>query len=82
MIISKPDKGNSCVILEKTDYFTNMYEINYDTIKFTLVGSANKLDNINKVDDEIIKVYKNLFSTKEINEDFYNLIKLVVSITP
>ena len=59
-----------------------MYEINYDTIKFTLVGSANKLDNINKVEDEIIKVLKSLFCTQEINEDFYNLIKPVGSITP
>ena len=82
VIISKPDKGNGCVILDKTDYTNKMQEIIGDKTKFTLLGPANKFDNINKVEDEIVKILKNLLYTKEINEDIYNLVKPVGSITP
>ena len=82
MIVSKPDKGNGCVVLDKTDYVNKIYEIIGDTTKFTLLWPANKFDNINKVEDEIVKVLKNILSTKEINEDIYNLIKPVGYITP
>ena len=82
MIISNPDKGNACVILDKTDHLIKLYEIIDDTTKFTLFGPANKFDNISKIEDKIVKVFKNLLSTKQIYEDIYNLIILVGSITP
>ena len=47
--ISKPDKGNGCVVLDKTDYINKMQEIIDDKTKFTLLGPANNFDNINKV---------------------------------
>ena len=79
MIISKPDKGNGCVVLDKTDYINKMQEIIDDKTKFTLLGPANNFDNINKVQDEIVKILKNLLYTLENSEDIYNL---VGSITP
>ena len=46
MIISKPDKGNGCVVLDKTDYINKMYEIIGKKTKFTLLGPANMFENI------------------------------------
>ena len=40
--ISKPDKGNGCVVLNKTGYINKMQEIISDKTKFTLLGPANK----------------------------------------
>ena len=47
--ISKPDKGNGCVVLNKTDFINKLHEIIEDKTKFTFLGPANKFDNINKV---------------------------------
>ena len=82
MVILKPDKRNGCVVLDKIDYINKMHEIVGETTKFTQLGPANKFDNINKVEDEIVKILKNLLSTKEINEYVYNLVKPVGSISP
>ena len=82
MIVSKPDKGNGCVVLDKTDCVDKMYETIGDTTKFTLFGPSIKFNNINKVEDEIVKNIKSLLYTKEINEEIYSLIKPVGSITP
>ena len=35
-------------------------------LNFTIPGPANKFDNINKVDDEVVKVLKNKLFAKEI----------------
>ena len=48
MITSKPDKGNGCVVLDKTDCVDKMYETIGDTTKFTLFGPANRFDNARK----------------------------------
>ena len=63
MIISKPDKGNGSIVLDKTDYINKIYEI---------FGDSNKFDNIDKVKNEIVKILKKLLYTKKNNEDVYN----------
>ena len=61
MIISKPDKGNRCVVLDKTDNINKMHEIIGVTNKFTLLRPANIFDNIKKVENETVKILKIYF---------------------
>ena len=60
VIISKPDKSKSCLVwmfFDKTDYINKIQEIIGDK---KLLGPANKFDYINKVEDGIVKIFKNL----------------------
>ena len=82
LLISKPDKGNGCVLLNKSDYLHKMLDIIGDSRKFKLLGCATKFDNVNKVENEITKFLKQLLDNKEITEDIFNLVKPVGSITP
>ena len=82
IIISKPDKGSGCVILNKSDYVDKIHDIISDKTKFRLLGPSSKFDNTEKVEKEIVKVLKQLLAKNEINEDTFNWIKPVGSITP
>ena len=50
LIITKPDKGNGCVLLNKSDYLGKMNNIMSDSTKFNLLGKATEVDNIDKVE--------------------------------
>ena len=43
IVISKPDKGNGIVIMNKSDYFSKMLPILNDKTKFSRVKSDNNL---------------------------------------
>ena len=82
LIITKPDKGNGCVLLNKSDYLGKMNDIMSDSTKFNLLGKATEVDNIDKVEMEIIKFLKQLLFKNEISDSLFNLIKPVGSVTP
>ena len=82
LIITKPDKGNGCVLMNKTDYLQKMDAIISDPSKFNLLGPAEQYDKIDKVEKEINKFLKHLLFKNEIDENLFNLIKPVGSVTP
>ena len=60
LIISKPDKRNCCVLMNKSDYLDKMNDIISDSSKFKLLGPAKEFDNIDKVETKIVKFMKQL----------------------
>ena len=48
IVISKPDKGNGVVIMNKNDYQAKMLHILDDKIKFSRVKSNNNLSNLSR----------------------------------
>ena len=48
ILISKADKGGSCVVMNKIDYITKMEEVLSDSSKFTELGPVSKFDNTHK----------------------------------
>ena len=82
LVITKPDKGNGCVIMNKQDYMTKMKVIIEDNSKFRRLGPVNKFDNTIKVENEMVKFLKYLVEVKEINQEILELIKPVGSIRP
>ena len=49
ILISKSDKGNGVIILDKVYYNKKMIEILKDTIKFMLIGKAESFDLTDKI---------------------------------
>ena len=82
LIITKPDKGSGCVIMDKKDYLEKMQVIINDTSKFKPLGPVDKFDNTTKLEDNIVKFLKHLVSTKEISQDICDCVKPVGSIRP
>ena len=49
LISAKSDKGNGCVLMNKSDYLEKVYVVIDDSSKFKLLDSAKELNNIDKV---------------------------------
>ena len=64
IIISKADKVNVCVILNKSVYLDKMQHIISDTTKLKLLGTSKKFDNTEKVENRIMKVLKQFLAKK------------------
>ena len=82
LIVTKPEKGNGCVLMNKSEYLEKINDIISDSTKFKLLGKAKELDNIDKVESETIKFLKQLLFKNGIIESLFNLIKPVGSVTP
>ena len=76
LIISKMDKGNGCVLMNKSDYLGKMNVIICHSTKFKLLGSAKELDNIDKVESEIIKFLKQFNFFDFINKTMFHSFEL------
>ena len=68
--------------MSKSDYLEKMNDIIGDSTKFKLLSSVKELDNIDKVESEIIKFLIQLFTKNEFIESIFNLIKPVGLVTP
>ena len=68
--------------MNKFDYFEKMNNIVNGLTKFKFSGKAKEVDNIDKVESEIIKFLKKLVLKNEISDSLFSLIKPVGSVTP
>ena len=68
LIITKPDKGNDCVLMNKSDYLGKMNDIISDSTKFNYLGKATEVDNIDKVESK--KFLKQLLFKNEISYSY------------
>ena len=90
IIITKPDKGQGVVILNKSDYITNMNLILDDASKFQLLGPVGTNDNTAKIEAKIQRrllqlsnggvmlesVYKEIHPTGSLRSRLYGLPKV------
>ena len=74
-MITKPDKGNGVVLLDKSDYFSKLEMIVKGRSKFMYLGYFNKYDKTAQVKVKLNRVLKELRDKSEIEEEVYNQIR-------
>ena len=74
MVIQRPDKGNTIVILNKNDYKSRVNRILDDTSKFKRLHleEGKVLNHIIHMEQPIIDLLKSLKNRNEISEKNYN----------
>ena len=74
IVVSRPDKGNGVVILNKTDYVAKMKNILNDPVNFEKI-SDNIYKIVTKLEDKNNHLVDNLFKKKCISEDQKNKLR-------
>ena len=82
LIVTKPEKGNGCVLMNKSEYLEKINDIISNSTKFKFLGEVKQLDNIDIAKSKIFKFLKQLLFKNKISESFFNLIKPVGLVTP
>ena len=72
LYISKPDKGNGVVILNRVDYITKVNDILCDRTKFEVVQSTNEQKLVIKLEDKVNNVLRNFKKDGSISDSFYD----------
>ena len=72
---TKPDKGSSVVILNKSDYINKIKNILHDKTKFERVGPASTCDSTAAIESRLQKRLLELFKAKIIPEEVYRFIR-------
>ena len=75
IIITKPDKGNGVVLLDRSDYFSKLETIVKDRSKFMHLRPSNKYDKTAQVEMKFNRVLQELRDKSEIEEGVYNQIR-------
>ena len=70
--ISKPDKGNSIVVLNKQDYIAKVNRILSDKTKFQVIDNVEEQKLIMKLEDKLNHVLRGYKKDGRITADFYN----------
>ena len=71
LVITKPDKGNGVVLMNKDDYIQKMLHILNDPTKFQIIDSDEQFKLIHKVEDKINRFLSKLKSKKVITDSVY-----------
>ena len=79
LIITKPDKDNRWVTIDKQDYLDKMKVIINNASKVKRLGSVDKFDNTIIWENNTIKFLKYLVLTNEISQDTFDFITPVGS---
>ena len=66
VVITRPDKGASVVILNKVDYSSKMDAILGDTDKFLKLGDLS-FDDTHRIENKLQKRFLDLFKSKLIS---------------
>ena len=72
LIVTKPDKGNGVVIMNRSDYDQKMLHILNDTTKFQPVDDTNQYKIIYRIEDKINRFLSKLKSNKVLSNDMYS----------
>ena len=72
LVVTKPDKGNGVVILDKSDYNNKMCNILEDISKFQLIDCDNWFKLIFKIEDRINRFLATLKTNKTISDSTYD----------
>ena len=72
VIVTKPDKGNGVVIMNREDYVEKMLHILEDNSKFQIVDDINEFKLIYKIEDKINRFLSQLKAKNSITKDMYN----------
>ena len=68
IVITKPDKENGVILLDRSDYFSKLEMIVKDRSKFMLLGPSNKYDTTEQVEMKLNKVLNELRDKSKIEE--------------
>jgi hypothetical protein len=74
LVISKPDKGNGVVLLNRNDYDTKMLEILNDTEKFNKLDNIDTYKEITALERRVIAVLRSLKKQKKLDPMLYKRI--------
>ena len=72
LYISKPDKGNGVVILNRVDYVSKVENILCDHTKFEKINNCNEQKLVIKLEDKVNNVLGNFKKDASIIDSFYN----------
>jgi len=75
IVITRPDKGQGVVIMDKEDYHTKMLNILDDPTKFKKLGHASSNDNTGRIERSLQDYLRKLKNTKEIDDDTYQKVR-------
>ena len=78
IVVTKPDKGNGVVILDRTEYVSKMLDIIGDESKFSHVTADDNLKNLKK-SRSCLRYLRN---KNCLNDDVYNRIYPTAASTP
>ena len=78
IIVTKPDKGNGVVVLNQTDYVSNMDDILSDASKSSLSSNDDNLHNLTKFQRFLYRLQKN----SDLSEEDYHRMYPTSASTP
>ena len=82
IIISRPDKGQGVVLMNKADYVRKMNDILEDTNKFKMVGDVASHDHTLRNERSLQQLLRRLKDDCEISHDVYDRIRPTGSTRP
>jgi hypothetical protein len=74
LVISKPDKGNGVVIMNRDDYVNKMLEVLNDTDKFNKLSNIDTYNEITGLERKVRSVLKSLKKQKKLDPILYRRI--------
>ena len=72
IIITRPDKGNGVVLLDRFDYVNKMLNVLSDHTKFEKVDCPNRYKLIYKIEDRINRFLSKLKNSKVLSQEHYS----------
>ena len=82
IIITRPDKGNGTVLMNKTDYIARMMEILGDETKFECLGGCDKHDRTAQIERALQAYLLQQRKAGEISNEIYDRIRPTGSVRP
>ena len=82
IIITRPDKGNGTVLMNKTDYIARMMEILGDETKFECLGGCDKHDRTGQIERALQAYLLQQRKAGEISNEIYDRIRPTGSVRP
>ena len=82
IVITRPDKGQGVVLMEKTDYIAKTTAILQDRTKFKILGDCKSNDNTVKLEKSMQNLLRRLHQAGELPESVYERIRPSGSVRP
>ena len=75
ILITRPDKGSGVVILNKSDYVTNMRNILNDASKFECLGPAATADRTSAIETKLQNRLRELLKSEQLPKQVYDEVR-------
>ena len=72
IVVTKPDKGNGVVLIDRSDYVNKMLSILNDSTKFEKIEEPSRYKLIFRIEDRINRFLSKLKKLKVVSDELYN----------